>query len=61
MINFIKRIFKKEKQPLSDKKQKEIILKAGALFLTELQNSREFRRKIKNSSLGEKLQKIVKY
>jgi len=40
---------------------KQIIQRVGALFILELTNNREFRRKIKSTNFGKELEKTIKY
>jgi hypothetical protein len=39
----------------------QIIQRVGALFILELTNNREFRRKIKSTNFGKELEKTIKY
>lgn len=41
--------------------QERIIKRVGALFILELTNNREFRRKIKSTNFGKELEKTIKY
>ena len=41
--------------------QERIIKRVAALFILELTNNREFRRKIKSTNFGKELEKTIKY